>query len=151
METAYQSLIQHLDAEKIKYQADIDTQRVAALFSTPNGLFLLHAGGTEDDTMLHVIGHVPIKVPVGSRPSIAEAITRANYCLKLGRFEMGFKGGDLRFYVGHLISEGKLSGEVIERMIKTTLVMLNHHLPAFMSVIYGNEPPQDAIRRQEPQ
>jgi len=149
METAYQSLIQHLDAHKIKYQADIDGQRVGAWFGTPNGLFPLHAGVTKGDPIFQVIGHVPIKVPVGSRPSIAEAIARANYGLKLGRFEMDYSDGELRFYVSHLISDGKLSDEVIERMIKTTVVMLDHYLPAFMSVIYGNEAPEEAIRREE--
>jgi len=151
METAYQTLIQHLDAQKIRYQTDVDTQRVGAWFGTPKGLFPLHAGVTKGDPIFQVVGHVPVKVPVGSRPSIAEAITRANYNVKLGRFEMDFKDGELRFYVAHLISNGKLSDEVIERMIKTTLVMLNHYLPAFMSVIYGNELPEEAIRREERQ
>jgi hypothetical protein len=151
METAYQRLIRHLDAHNIKYQADVDTQRVGAWFSTPNGLFPLHAGLTEGDAIFQVIGHAPIKVPLGSRPSIAEAITRASYGLKLGRFEMDFRDGELRFYAANLISNGRLSDEVIQRMIKTTVVMLDRYLPAFMSVIYGNEPPDDAIRREESQ
>jgi hypothetical protein len=151
METAYQSLIQHLDAHKIRYQADVDTQRIGAWFGTPNGLFALHAGVTKGDAIFQVVGHVPVKVPVGSRPSIAEAIARANYGLKLGRFEMDYTDGELRFYAAHLISDETLSDEVIERMIKTTVVMLDRYLPAFMSVIYGNEPPEDAIRREEQQ
>jgi len=149
METAHQSLIQHMDTHEIHYRTDVDAQLVSAVLGAPNGLFPVLARVTEDDRMLQVFGHVPIRVPVGSRPSVAEAITRANYGLKLGRFEMDYSDGELRFYVAHLTSDGKLSDEVIERMIKTTVVMLDHYLPAFMSVIYGNESPEEAIRREE--
>jgi hypothetical protein len=149
MEAAYQSLIQHMDAHETKYEADVDVQLVGAVFGAPNGLFLVHARITEEDAMLQVFGHVPIKVPVGSRPSIAEAITRANYGLKLGRFEMDYSDGELRFYVAHLLNDGQLADEVIERLMRTTLGMLDHYSPAFMLVIYGNELPGNAIRREE--
>ena len=42
---------------------------------------------------------VPLRVPEASRPAIAEAITRANYGLLLGNFEMDFGDGELRFKV----------------------------------------------------
>ena len=36
--------------------------------------------------------------------------------------------------------------EVIDRMIGTAINILDMYLPAFLSVIYGNELPKDAIR-----
>jgi hypothetical protein len=36
--------------------------------------------------------------------------------------------------------------EVIDRMIGTAINMLDTYLPAFLSVIYGNDLPKDAIR-----
>jgi hypothetical protein len=38
---------------------------------------------------------------------------------------------------------------VIDRMIGTAVNMMETYLPAFMSVVYGNEEPGDAIRRVE--
>ena len=38
---------------------------------------------------------------------------------------------------------------VIDRMIGTAVNMMETYLPAFMSVVYGNEEAGDAIRRVE--
>jgi hypothetical protein len=42
-----------------------------------------------------------------------------------------------------------LEDDVIGRLMGTTVAMLDTYLPAVLSVIYGNETPQDAIRCAE--
>jgi hypothetical protein len=49
----------------------------------------------------------------------------------------------------HILENGSLSDEVIHRLIGTTLAMLDRYVPAFLSVIYGNELPKDAIGQVE--
>jgi len=39
--------------------------------------------------------------------------------------------------------------DVIDRMISTAINMLDMYLPAFLSVIYANELPKDAVGRVE--
>ena len=39
--------------------------------------------------------------------------------------------------------------EVIDRLIGTTIAMLDLYVPALLSVIYGNEDPKDAIAQVE--
>ena len=89
-------------------------------------------------------------MPPGCRPSIAEAVARANHGLKLGKFELDFEEGDLRFQVAQLLPYDSLEDQTIQRLMGTTMAMLNQYLPAFLSVIYGNELPKDAIRQVEP-
>ena len=88
-------------------------------------------------------------MPEGCRPAIAEATARANYGLRLGKFELDLDDGEVRFQMAQILIGESVGEEVIDRMISTTLNMLDMYLPAFLSVIYANELPRDAIGRVE--
>jgi hypothetical protein len=88
-------------------------------------------------------------VPEGCRPAIAEAVARANYGLRLGKFELDVDDGELRFQMAQVLAGESVGEEIIDRMISTAINMLDMYLPAFLSVIYANELPKDAIRRVE--
>ena len=94
-------------------------------------------------------GYSPVRVPEGARPSIAETIARANYGLRLGKFEMDYDDGELRFQLAHVLPGGLLDEEIISRSFSQAMTMLDRYLPAVLSVIYGNEHPKDAIRNVE--
>ena len=87
-----------------------------------------------------------MRVPEGARLAVAETIVRANYGLKVGKFEMDFEEGELRFQAAQILTEDSLEESVIDRLLSTTMSMLDMYLPAVLSVIYGNELPKDAIR-----
>ena len=44
------------------------------------------------------------------------------------------------------MNDDALDDDTIQRLMGTTITMLNSYLPAVLSVIYGNELPKDAIR-----
>ena len=50
--------------------------------------------GDENVTCYHI---APVKAPVEQRSAISEFITRANYGLTNGNFEMDFNDGELRY------------------------------------------------------
>lgn len=102
-----------------------------------------------EDGLFQVFGHSPVRVPEGSRPAIAETIARANYGLKVGKFELDIDEGDLRFQAAQILIDEQLEDETIRRLIGTTMAMLNAYLPAVLSVIYGNELPKDAVKQIE--
>jgi hypothetical protein len=150
MNAAYEKLIQHLDEHKIRYLTDSDDQSVCADFRGETGTYRMIAQVDGNDGLFQVFGQSNVRVPPGSRPAIAEAVARANYGLKVGKFEFDADEGDLRFHAAHLLTFDSLEGETIQRLMGTTIAMLNLYLPAFLSVIYGNETPKDAIRHVEP-
>ena len=84
-----------------------------------------------------------------SRRDIAETIVRANYGLRVGKFEMDFEDGELRFHASQILDGDAVGTAVIDRMIGTAVNMMDTYLPAFISVVYGNEQAGDAIRRVE--
>jgi len=145
MNIAFEKLIQHFDEHELKYLVDGDKQAVFANFGGEIGSYRVVAKVDEDDDLLLVFGYAPLRIPEGSRPAIAETIARANYCLKIGKFEMDFDDGELRFQAANIQAEGSLTDEIIRRIIGLVLHMLDTYLPAVLSVVYGNELPKDAI------
>jgi hypothetical protein len=146
MDTAYEKLIQHLDGRDVRYQANDDRGSICADFRCEVGTYRVIAMVDQDGSLFQVFGYAPLRVPEGARPAIAQTIVRANYGMRVGKFEMDFDDGELRFQASQILTEEGLDDEVIDRMMATTMSMLDLYLPAVLSVIYGNELPEDAIR-----
>ena len=189
MNSAYEKLVGHFEERELRYAAQEERQTVTADFRGEVGTFRVLARVDETEGLFQVFGYLPVRIPEGARPAVAEAITRANFGLKIGKFEMDMDDGEVLFqaaqvFVGHgsshpashlsshpsghdseelaeesssddssdnssdNTSEG-LNDVVIGRLIATSLAMLDKYAPAFLSVVYGNEPARDAIRRVE--
>jgi hypothetical protein len=150
MNAAYEKLCEHLTSQNIGYWSRSEDLSICADFRGEVGTYRIFARIDADDSLFQVFGHSPIRVPVGSRSAIAEAVMRVNCGLKVGKFEMDYDEGDLRFQAAQILLEDDLDDKTIQRLIGTTMSMLNIYLPAILSVIYGNELPKDAIRHAEP-
>ena len=146
MNAAYEKLIQHLDEHHISYLTNSEHHSICADFRGEVGTHRIVATVESDDNLFQVFGYSPVRVPQGSRPAIGETITRANYCMKVGKFEMDLDQGDLRFQAAQILPYDTIEDETIRRLIGTAMGMLDTYLPAVLSVIYGNELPQDAIK-----
>ncbi len=146
MNAAYEKLIQHLDAHDVRYLTSSDNHSIWADFQGEVGTYRIVAVIDEEDGLFQVFGHSPVSVPAGCRPAIAETVVRANCGMKVGKFEMHFDGGELRFQAAQILVDDCLEDATIERLMGTTMAMLNAYLPAFLSVIYGNELPADAVK-----
>ena len=149
MYAAYERLIQHLDERDVSYLANGEGRSICADFRCEVGTYRVIAAVDEEGSVFQVFGYSPIRVPEGSRPAIAEAVARANYGLRVGKFEFNVDEGDLRFQASQALTGEAVGEGVIDRLIGTTMAMLDMYLPAFLSVIYGNELPKDAIRCAE--
>lgn len=149
MSIAYEQLVQHLEGHDIRFDAAVEDEAIRSSFRCRTGSYVLGARVDEQQELFEVFGMVPVTVPPGGRPAVAEAITRANYGLRVGKFEMDFSDGEIRFHTYSILGEDGLDESVIRRLIATTLAMLDRYVPAVLSVIYGNETPEDAIRCAE--
>jgi hypothetical protein len=149
MNAAYEKLLQHLDARDVTYLTGGDDRSIYADFRGEVGTYRIVAAVEPDRELFQVFGYAPVRVPAGARPMIAETITRANFGLQVGKFEMDFEQGELRFQASQILIDGCLEDDVIGRLMATTMAMLDIYLPAVLSVIYANELPKDAVQRVE--
>jgi len=139
MSAAYERLVQHLDERDVRYRANSDAGSVCSDFQGDVGTYRLIASVDDDGELFEVYAYSPVRAPEGARPAVAETIARANYGLRLGKFEMDCDDGEVRFQLAHVLSDGILAEEIISRSFSLAMTMLDRYLPAVLSVIYGNE------------
>jgi Putative bacterial sensory transduction regulator len=91
----------------------------------------------------------PVKVPEELRPTVAEYITRVNYGLRVGNFELDYEDGEVR-YKSCIDFEGEtLTNGYIRNTIYPALKTIDRYLPGLMKVIYGSKTPVEAITEIE--
>jgi hypothetical protein len=150
MNAAYEKLCEHLTSQNIGFWSHSEDLSICTDFRGEVGTYRVFARVDPDSSLFQVFGHSPVRVPQGARPAIAETVMRVNCGLKVGKFEMDFDEGDLRFQAAQILLEDDLEEATIQRLIGTTISMLDIYLPAVLSVIYGNELPKDAVIHAEP-
>jgi hypothetical protein len=91
----------------------------------------------------------PTKAPVGRRPAIAEFITRANFGLAAGNFEMNFDTGQIRFKNGIYARDEALSASLVGRMFQFANWTMDDYYAGLMAVIYAGSDPATAVAQME--
>jgi hypothetical protein len=92
---------------------------------------------------------LPVRVPENMRLAMAEYLTRANYGLRIGNFEMDFEDGEVR-YKSSLDFEGEsLNYSLLRNTIYPAVQTMDRYIPGMMGVIYGGKSPEQAIDEVE--
>ncbi|MCU0519829.1 MAG: YbjN domain-containing protein [Anaerolineae bacterium] len=91
----------------------------------------------------------PIKAPAQVLSAVVEYITRANYGLRIGCFELDHVDGEVRFR-SSLDFEGEtLTPGLMRNAIYPAVHTMDFYLPGLLSVMYGNKTPEQAISEIE--
>lgn len=143
MSAQVDQLSAYLDRGTIVYDHDEERGIFRLLFDGKHGD--IRVVMVIDEAMLQVFSHPAQKIPETHRQLIAEAITRANYGLKLGNFEMDLEDGELRYQTAMPLGDSFPDDEVLDHLLYVGGAMIERYIPAFLAIIYGNEDVKLAI------
>lgn len=120
-------------------------------FVGENGRFHVTFRTREDSEDLTVMVQMDSLVPEERRSTLSEFLTRANYGLVLGNFEMDFSDGEVGYKTSICVKQSLdlLTPAVIEELIYTAVIMMDKHFPAIMSVVQGIQTPAEAMEELE--
>jgi len=118
-------------------------------FKGENGSWRCYAQAKEEQERFIFYSVMESNVPKEKRQTIAEFITRANYGMIIGNFEMDFSDGEVRYKTSIDVEGGELAPQMIKSLIYANVLMMNRYLPGIMSVIYGGTDPAEAIAKVE--
>jgi hypothetical protein len=118
-------------------------------FKGDNGSWRCYARVHEEQDRFMFYSLMESHVPDDKRVAVAEYLTRANYGLYIGNFEMDFSDGEVRFKTSIDVEGGELTQVMIKNLVYVNVMMMDKYLPGVMSVIYAATPPQDAIEEIE--
>jgi hypothetical protein len=148
--SAFQALIDYIESKNFNHTPYPEERRVTLSMSGKNANYRFTARITHEDDYLQVTANYPFNVREEKlRSSTAELITRANYCMPLGKFEMDMADGEVRFHLTHVIGELGLTSEMIERHFMTAYFTMDRYFPAFMQHIHAGYTPEDAVFHAE--
>jgi hypothetical protein len=120
-----------------------------SMFQGANGQWTCYAWVIEEKKRVAFYSICPVNVPAERRNLLSEMVTRANYCLLMGNFEMDFADGEIRFKTSIDVSGDRITFTLLRQLIYTNVLTMDQYLPAIMAVIYGNATPEQAIAQIE--
>lgn len=94
---------------------------------------------------------LPLTADEDSRERVMEFVTRANYGLILGCFEMDLSDGEVRYKTAQFCGDEDvlISHEIIKETLYVGLSMLERYGTALLEVMMGMTEPDDAIKKVE--
>lgn len=98
---------------------------------------------------LLMYSYAPVKIDEAQRSAVAEYLTRANYGLHVGNFELDFSDGEVRFKSSLDFEDETLTFTWLRNTIYPAVHLMNRYFPGLMRVIYGDMNPAEAIASVE--
>ncbi|HEY9078312.1 MAG TPA: YbjN domain-containing protein [Anaerolineaceae bacterium] len=131
------------------HRFDEETSIVQTWFSGNSGQWNCFAQERVDASQLIFYSIFPVNVPPETRHAAAEFITRANYAMNIGNFEMDYDDGHVRFKTSIDVKGELITETMIRQLIYLNVLTMDRYLPGLMRVIYGGILPSEAVAEIE--
>ncbi len=136
----------YLEQEELEYHLDdTDPDRILVVFQTKQ-----LSNVSLDITILNsrtvlFLSRMPINIPPAYRIEVCEFITRVNYGVVLGGFELDLDEGDLNYkIVGTVSRTTDLDQEAFCRLLYLGNSMLDKYASGILSILYGGKSAKQA-------
>lgn len=145
----FSTVVEFLQENNLSFQQIKENECLVLGVEVKNGRFTCHVIVREEKKQMAFYSICPINTPESKRQSIAEFITKANYGMIIGNFELDFKDGEIRYKTSIDVEGDRLTPALIKQLVFSNIAMMDQYLPGIMSVIYGNASPDEAISQVE--
>lgn len=127
----------------------VDDDTLTMGFSGDSGTWRCGAVVNEEQDRFAFFSVLDTKVSPERRAVAAEYITRANFDLVLGNFEMDYSDGEVRFKTSIDVEGGGLTHTMIRNMVYTNCALMDRYMHGLLKVVYGDVSPELAIQEAE--
>ncbi len=142
-------LVEFFEEDGWKFQWIKGKSVLSMSFSGKNGKWQCFAQAREAQQQFVFYSVLPINAPPDKRPKVAELITRINYGMVIGNFEMDFDDGEVRYKTSIDVEGAELTPPMIRQIVYANIVITDRYLPAVMRTIYSDITPVEAIAEAE--
>ena len=91
----------------------------------------------------------PLRVAAVLRPAVAEYLTRANWGLLLGNFEMDYSDGEVRYKTCLQFDQTPLTPALLRPLIMGNVAGMDKYLPGLQGILSQEQTPLEAINAVE--
>ncbi len=114
-------------------------------FQGDNGQGSCYAMAREEQAQFVFYSVCATKAPEARRPALAEFMTRANFGLIVGNFELDWNDGEVRYKTSLDVEGDRLTPALVKQLAYANVVTMDRYLPGIMRVIYGDVSPAQAL------
>jgi len=143
---AINRFIEFFDKQGWGYTQASDKPVIRTGFNGDNGQWLCVASVGQKDEYLMFLSLLPCKAQSRRRAACAELLTRINYGLSHGCFEMDVEDGEVRFRTTLPLVSPQASPELVEHLVFSNLHAVDHFFGAIMQVLYAGVSPKAALK-----
>lgn len=144
-------VLRFFEEEQWNYQKLEGKPVIRAGFRGEHGTWVCFVRVDEEKKQFLFHSLMGMNIPQQYRASVVEYITRVNYGLTLGNFEMDFDSGDIRFRTSIESPDAELSVGIVRELIYANVHTMDHYFPGVMAVVHAGLSPEAAIARIEAQ
>jgi hypothetical protein len=145
----FEAVVDYLTEDDWKFQVVKDDTALMLSFRGEAGSWQCFATVDEEKQWFTFYSILPSNVPEEKRVEIAEFVTRANYGLVIGNFEMDYGDGEVRYKTSVDVEGGELTPKMIENIMRANLMTMDRYFAGLMGVLYGDRDPAEAIAEME--
>lgn len=140
---------QFFDEESWRYQ-DIEAEGIVTVaFRGDSGQWSCY-GQAQDQRNLFVFYSIsPTRPDQGKIMPMCEYLTRVNYNMALGNFEMDMEDGEIRFKTSIDITGDELTVANVRQLVYSNLLTMDRYLPGIQAIANTDEAPAEVIARLE--
>jgi len=102
------------------------------------GPFELVIETDSDPQEINIFLYLPTNVPEAKRLLVMEYLTRVNWNLQMGHFEMDLGDGRVRFVVSQLVHDGHLPDEPTLTLMRNALDRVETFFPGILRILHGH-------------
>jgi hypothetical protein len=149
MGAIFNTMLEFFEGEDWEFSWMEDVTALSMGFSGKNGKWMCFAQAREDQQQFIFYSVCPINVPEPKRAAIAEFITRANYGMMIGNFEMDWQDGEIRYKTSIDVEGAQLNFALLKQMVYPNVMIMDRYLPGLLAVIYSSATPAEEIAKIE--
>jgi len=127
----------------------IDAQTLAMKFAGDHGEWtcIFRVNAITEQVVFYC--YCPVICPEGRRLAMMEFLTRANYGMNVGNFELDLDDGEVRFRSGLDVEGAELTSALLRNQAWSSCNILDLYLPGILEVLTGASNPLEAIEKIE--
>lgn len=149
MPTLYETLLDFFTVDDWPFTPIEGQTAVRTGYRTDAASWNCYAQVKEDKAQIFFYSICPMAAPEDKRGAVAEFITRANYGMPIGNFEMDYGDGEIRFKTSVDVEGVEINTTLLYNLVYANIWAMDQYLPGILAVLYGNLTPVESIEQVE--
>jgi hypothetical protein len=145
----FETVLEYLTEDEWNFHVIKEDTALTLSFRGDTGVWQCFGTADEEKQWFTFYSILPSNVPDDKRVEVAEFITRANYGLVIGNFEMDYADGEVRYKTSVDVEGGELTSKMVENVIRANVMTMDRYFAGLMGVLYGDRDPAEAIAEME--